>query len=309
MTDNNPQIQELVNQFACQGIIDKLNDPNKQQLLNNLSVDDQNELAQKIVINWIEKGLEVKELLSIKRDIPASKHDSELTGFNRCILQAVNLFANFNGLFDAKNPHPEYMIQELTPETFDDLNDMPALKECLIKKMILPNMDFLVAKIKDPKQRNELSKAFRSESLINEYVNSANVVKGWVELLKGDSPWRLFEERGFNADVVLEHASLVSTMITEAEAIDIGQKLQGTPKEKREMVTQGLHLLDEAFKGINRINHCDNIFTIMSGAFAIVRPTQQEILATVSKIMGNSFFKSVQPELCDSASSSSELKL
>lgn len=284
-------IDDLVNQFADKGIIDKLNDPDQQEKIDELSDNDQKDLAQNIVISWLNKELEPKELLSLKREIPASKHDTELTGFERYLVQAVDLFAIFNGLCDKRNPHPEYIIQnELTPKVFDNLNDMSELKACLSECFLIPTIDIIVSKIRVQKERNELSKIFHKvfQSEVAGYVNGANEVKDLLDLLKGDKPWLMFEQRGINENLFFEHATLVESMISRKEAIEIGLRLQGMPEDKRGDVRETLDKLAEKFKGLDCSNESDNIFTLINTSLATIRPSAQEVKMMASKVMQNS---------------------
>ncbi len=298
MPDNKPRdIQDLVKQYACTGeLIDRINDPKQQQTLNQLSTDEQKELAQKIVIEWIEQGYDTKELLSILRmnpDIHASQFHRELTDFNHFLVHAVNLFAAFNVLCAERNPHPENSLQDITPDTFDVLNDMPQLKSCLFNRLLLPQLDSIVLKIKTPQDWNKLIKAFRSEESIADQFNQAIVVKEWVNLLNGDNPWTMFEQRGVNADLFLAHASLVEAMISEEDAVKIGCLLQNTPSKSRANVSSTLHTLDETFKGINRGSSNNNIFTIINNSMATFRPSLDEIRKVAHEIKERSLFKPV----------------
>lgn len=265
MPKRNPDIKKLVNEFAPPGLIDKINDPAQKERLNELSEDDQKALAQDIVIEWIEKDFDPSELNSIRRMRGE-------TGFNSFLVQAAGLFAAYNGFCDGRNPHPEQMIEELR-QTVDALNDMPDLKACLIKDVLEPNVDNVVAKIDNKSDRNELSKVFQSEKLIFEKINGANEAADLVTILKGETPWQLFNERGFSSDFFVEHAELVDAMVSQDEANQIGKRFLDTPKELKSLVSKKLHSLDEAFKGLNRMHASETVFSIMNRSFSTSEET------------------------------------
>ena len=298
-----PGILELANEYAKPGLIDKINDPNQQGMLTSLSEDEQSSLAQNIVINWIEQGLDSRELLSIKRDIPTSKHDHGLTGFNLQLVQAVDVYAAFNGLCDTNNPHPERMIGEITPDVMDQLNGMEELKACLFQKVISPAIDHMVLTMETPEQRNELSKLFRSESYFSAQLNGANVVKDWLSILKSDAPWLMFDQSGMNQDVFVDHAELVQAMVSERDAINIGRALQNMPSETSHAVTTWLHTLSEAFSGLNRMNAEANIFSKIHQS--LQRPSEQQVKDAAKSILGqSSLFRSSDSESSEPVSDS-----
>ena len=262
MPQGNKEIQNFAEELANVGLLDKINSEESKKRINQLTPEEQKSLAENTVILWLKKNLSIDTLLNIKQSNPYG--EKNLTGFNLYLGRAVDIVSAFNLL----NIVPAQALKELGAVK-DTWNDMEGLKSHLIQHAILPNLDGVVSKLNDIKDRNLLAKYFQNEESIRQPLGEAILVKNLVESLKGDKPWEVFNSRDFNYDMFLSHATLVYQSISAEEAGKIGKKLGDAPTDCAGKISQGVHNLKEAFSGLNRQNNSESVFAIMSRSLFI----------------------------------------
>lgn len=306
MPANDTMIDNFADSLVGDDLFDKINSDEVQAKIKNLSELEQKGLAEKVVIQWTSKDSDISGLLQLKR------HGRESSSiFFSHLLHAVDVLAPLHAFCDANNLEPQDQIKEFSGDDFlDNLNDMTELKSHLFK-LVQPKLDASIAKIADKAQRNQLAKAFRSEKMMHDYINQANLVVDLVHDLKSEEPWQMFVNSEYNYQLLADHSAMVNDMISLKEASAIGQQLQDMPKKVRHTVSSELHTLTEAFRRFGEEGaRAYSVFEIINQRQdpALVRPESEDLKNMAQRLNQHSMFEPAQ-EIADKNQAEASIRL